>query len=165
MVIWFILVAVVFTVLTVVTFFLDGLLDSVLPDLGGDGLLSSTSLCAAVAGAGYGGWMGLGALELGTAGGLLLAGLAALVVLAVTGLALRAVRRAETPQARLEDTIGTLGKALTGAPAGSPFEFTVPHHGHPLKISAVAEHDVVQGEELAVEDVVSPTRLRVAPPS
>lgn len=161
---WFVLVAVVFSVLTVVTFFLDGVFDSLSPDFGGDGLLSSTSLCAAVAGAGYGGWIGLGALDLGMTGGLVCAGLAAVVVLAVTGLALRAVRRAETPQARLEDTIGTVGRAITGAPAGRPFEFTVPHHGHPLKISAVAEHDVSQGDELAVEAVISPTRLRVRPP-
>ncbi|GAB3189493.1 hypothetical protein [Nesterenkonia suensis] len=163
MMIGFVVVAVVFTVLTVLAFFLDGLLDSVLPDLGGDGLLSSTSLCAAVAGGGYGGWMGSGALGLGPAGSLLFAGAAAVVVLAVTGFTVRAVRGAEAPQARLEDVVGTTGRALTGASAGAPFEFTVVHHGHRLKIAAVAAYDVVQGEELTVEAVLSPTRLQVAP--
>ncbi|OSM44825.1 hypothetical protein [Nesterenkonia sp. PF2B19] len=47
----FVVLALVFTVLTALTFILDGLLDSVILDLGADGLISSTSVCAAVAGA------------------------------------------------------------------------------------------------------------------
>ncbi|MGQ7785954.1 hypothetical protein [Nesterenkonia sp. K-15-9-6] len=157
----FVVLALVFTVLTALTFILDGLLDSVIPDLGADGLISSTSVCAAVAGAGYGGWIGRGALDLGLAGALIVAGLSAVVVLGITGATMKVVRSGEVPQERLEDVVGRTGRALTGAPAGDPFEFLVSHRGQPLKISAVAEHDVSHGDQLVVTEVVSPTRLRV----
>ena len=161
---WFIVLAGVFSVLTVIAFALDGVLDSFVPDIGGDGLLSSTSIFAAIAGGGYGGWIALGGLDVSMTVAGLVALLTAVVVLAVTAVALRAVRRAETPQARLEDTVGRPGTALTGAPEGRPFEFLVHHGGHPMKISAVADHDVSRGAELVVEHVISPTRLHVRSP-
>lgn len=160
----FVILALVFTVLTILTLVLEGLLDSLLPDIGGEGLISSTSLCAAVAAAGYGGWIGSGALGLELPGTWGVAAVSAVVVLGVVGMTVKAVRGAESPQERLEDLVGRPGRALTGAPGGVPFEFLVTHRGQPLKIAAVADRDVAQGEELVIEEVVSPTRLRVTAP-
>lgn len=159
---WYIVIAGVFSVLTVVALLLDGVFDALVPDLG-EGLLSSTSLAAAVAGGGYGGWIAQGGFGASASAALVAAVATGVAVLLITGIAVRVVRRAETPQARLVDAVGEIGSAITGAPAGRPFEFSVHHAGQPMKISAIADHEVAQGDALVIDQVISPTRLHVVP--
>lgn len=158
---WFISIALIFSVLLLLAVIFDGVFDVVDLDFGGDGLLSATTLSAALAGAGYAGWIAIAGFGASEGVAVLAAGAAAVTIGLVTAKTVRLIKGAETRNARTEDKIGATGTAVTGAAAGSPFEFSLYHGGHPVKIGAIAEHDVAPGEALVVDQVLSPTRVKV----
>ncbi|WP_120005474.1 hypothetical protein [Nesterenkonia muleiensis] len=158
---WFILIALGFSVILVLAVVFDGVLDAVNLDFGGDGILSATTIAAAVAGFGYGGWIATAGFD-ASMGVAVTVGIAVAVVIAVIAAkSVRLIRRAETPGNDPEDKVGQQGTAITGAAAGDPFEFSLVHRGQPRKLSAVAEDDVSPGDALTVEAVLSPSRVKV----
>ncbi|WP_150460545.1 hypothetical protein [Nesterenkonia ebinurensis] len=158
---WFILIALGFSVILMLAVIFDGVLDAVNLDFGGDGILSATTMSAAVAGFGYGGWIAMAGFDasMGAAVGVGL-GVAVLIAL-IAAKSVRLIRRAETPGNDPEEKIGRTGTAITGAAAGDPFEFSLVHRGQPRKLTAVADEDVSPGEALTIEAVLSPSRMKV----
>lgn len=158
---WFILIALAFSVILVLAVVFDGVLDAVNLDFGGDGILSATTISAALAGFGYGGWIAMAGFDT-TMGAAVAVGIATAVVIAlIAAKSVRLIRRAEAPENDPGDKIGQQGTAITGASAGDPFEFSLIHRGQPRKLSAVAEADVSPGDPLTVEAVLSPSRVKV----
>lgn len=160
----FILIAIVFSALLVLAVIFDGVLDAVNLDFGGDGVLSATTLAAAGAGFGYGGWFAVGGFGASTGVGSLVGIAVAFLVAALAAATVRMIRKVEAPHVTPDEKIGLEGSALTGAEAGDPFEFSLIHRGHPRKLTAVSEVDVAPGQALVVQGIISSSRVRVGRP-
>lgn len=159
---WFVLIALAFSVILVLAVIFDGVLDAVNLDFGGDGVLSATTIAAAIAGFGYGGWIADAGFD-ASMGVAVIVGIAVGIVIAlIAAKTVRLIRRAETPGLDPEDKVGQQGTAITGAAAGDPFEFSLVHRGQPRKLTAVAETGVKPGDALIIEAVLSPSRVKVA---
>lgn len=158
---WFVLIALVFSVILVLAVIFDGLLDAVNLDFGGDGILSATTVSAAIAGFGYGGWIAIAGFDVSTFQAVGVGLTVAVLIAVIAAKAVRLIRRAETPANDPEDKVGGTGTAITGASAGDPFEFSLVHRGQPRKLTAVADEDVRPGDALTIEAVLSPSRMKV----
>ena len=141
---------------------LDGLFD--LDVLGGD-LFSVSSISAFVGAFGFGGALGLAAVDnilVSIAVGLVVGGLAAWGALRLT----RSLKRGEDAASfRSDSMIGHSGRVITAIPEGGYGEISISVGGHVRKIAAKADLPVAYGDEVWVSAILSPTAVEVTPTS
>lgn len=154
-------IAAIFGIVLLIAVVFDGVLDVF--DVGGDGVLSLTSIGGAGVGFGAAGALAIGIADV-ELGGAIIAGLVGAGLMGYGAMKISsAFQKLEHQSVDPESKVGRVGHALTGAKAGETFEFSLLHAGVREKKYASAPVDVKSGDQLEVEAILSPSRVKVKP--